>query len=345
MSHAVTVTDSAALAPIGVTFASFMGDGLGPGLDAARIADRLGYSSFWTAEITGPEAFTTLAAVGAVAPSLGLATGVLAIQLRTPPLAAMGAASLQSVFPDREVILGLGISSPTVAAKWHGGTYSDRPLTQMREYLTVLRSCLSGETVNFEGDFYSISRYRLNVPLPGNRPKIIVGALNAKMLQLAGELADGVLLNYVPASLVPWSIEQVKIGQARRENDDPFTIYAHVHVGVCDHDAGLEQARQDLFFYSVVDAYARSFSRAGFADEIAEIHARHAARDRAGALAAVSDAMVDAIEIMGDADHVRKGIQEYLDNGVDVPVVMPLPWGADRAQIIEDTLTAAVGVV
>lgn len=68
----------------------------------------------------GPEAFATLAAAGMAAPSLDLGTGVLALQLRTPQLAAMGAATLQALHPDREVLLGVGISSPVVVGRWHG---------------------------------------------------------------------------------------------------------------------------------------------------------------------------------------------------------------------------------
>src|SRR5690606_21773828 len=143
------------------------------------------------------------------------------------------------------------------------------------------------------------------------RPKIVLGALNPGMLRLAGEIADGVLLNYLPASHVPWSVEQV------REGGDA-TIYAYVHVGVAERADGIEYARRDLFSYAVVDSYARNFERAGFADEVAAIRERHESRDREGALAAVSDRMVDAIDVMGDADHVAATVQSYVDNGVDV---------------------------
>ena len=61
-----------------------------------------------------------------------------------------------------------------------------------------------------------------------------------------------------------------------------------------------------------------------------------------GAGAAVSDSMVDAIDVLGDADLVRRTVQSHLDGGVDVPVVMPMPWGADRMQIVHDTMAAAI---
>ena len=118
------------------------------------------------------------------------------------------------------------------------------------------------------------------------------------MLRMAGELADGVLLNYLPASHIPWSVEQIRAG-------GPADVYAYVHAGVCDREEGIELARRDLFSYAVVDSYARSFERAGFADEVAAIREAHAAGDRDGALAAVSDRMVDAIDVMGDEDTVQ----------------------------------------
>lgn len=325
------------LPDLGVTFAGFMNLGIDRAVDASRWAGELGYSSFWTAETTGPEAFVTLAAAGAANPRLDLGTGVIALQLRTPGVVAMGGATLQALHPDRDILLGIGVSSPVVAAHWHGAGFGDRPLAQMREYVTLLRECLSGEPVTFDGDFYAVKKFRLGVRLGERRPKIVVAALNPAMLRLAGELADGVLLNYLPASHVPWSVEQVRSGGGA-------TIYAYVHVGVCDRADGVELARRDLFSYIVVDSYARNFERAGFAEEVADVREHHSARDREGALAAVSDRMVDAIDVMGDAAHVRSTVQAYVDAGVEVPVVMPLPWGPDRMATVRATMAAAAGV-
>jgi probable F420-dependent oxidoreductase len=319
-----------------VTFASLMSLGPETAIRTAVLAEELGYASYWTAETTGPEAFALLGAVGAAAPSLGLGTGVLALQLRTPMVVAMAGATLQALHPERDIVLGVGISSPVVTSRWHGVPYGDRPLARTREYVTLLRECLSGEKVDFAGDFYEVKGFRLGVRLGERRPKIVIGALNPKMLALAGEVADGVALNYLPASHVAWSVEQVRTG-------GPAEIYAYVHAGVCQREEGIELARRDLFSYAVVDSYARSFERAGFGDEVAEIRAHHAAGDRAGALAAVSDRMVDAIDVMGDADTVEATMRAYVDAGVDVPVLMPLPWGADRRASADLAIRAAIG--
>jgi alkanesulfonate monooxygenase SsuD/methylene tetrahydromethanopterin reductase-like flavin-dependent oxidoreductase (luciferase family) len=222
-----------------------------------------------------------------------------------------------------------------VVSRWHGAVSgADRPLARMREYLTLLRLCLDGEKVDFDGDFYRVKGFRLGLRVGERTPKIVVGALGPEMLRLAGEVADGVLLNYLPATHVPWSVEQVRAGGGAE-------IYAYVHAGVGDREQALDKARRDLFSYAVVDAYAANFARAGFADEVATIREHHEAGDREGALAAVSDGMCDAIDLVADHDAVRDRFRAYVDAGVQVPVLMPKPWGGDRATVVRDTMAAA----
>jgi alkanesulfonate monooxygenase SsuD/methylene tetrahydromethanopterin reductase-like flavin-dependent oxidoreductase (luciferase family) len=86
-----------------------------------------GYSSLWVAEVTGIEAFSVLGALARAASGLGLGTGVLPVQVRTPPLLAMADACLQAPAPGREVLIGVGVSSPVVAGDWHGAGYPARP--------------------------------------------------------------------------------------------------------------------------------------------------------------------------------------------------------------------------
>jgi probable F420-dependent oxidoreductase len=316
-----------------VSIAGLQTLGAGMSLEVAREADALGYAALWVAEANAAEGMSLLGAVSQAAPHIALGTGVLALQLRTPPLHAMAAATLQQLAGDRDIFLGVGISSPAVAGQWHGAGYTDRPIAQAREFLTLLRECLSGETVTFEGDFYSVKRFRLGLKLGDRRPKIALAALNKQMLRLGGQLADVVLLNYLPASLVPWCVARV------REGGDA-QVHAYVHCAVTERDRYADLARKDLLNYAVVPAYASQFARAGFVDEVQHFQNRWAARDRDGALAAISDDWVDAIQIMGDEQHVRNAVQAYSDQGVDVPIVFAIPWGEDRRETVSRTLRA-----
>lgn len=333
LTAARTVPDRAGLP--GVTAAPFIRSGPVAVLDLAMRADRLGYGSLWVAEVTGVESFSVLGAVSRAAPGIGLGTGVVPVQVRTPPLLAMAAACVQALAGDREVLIGVGVSSPVVAGDWHGAGYSSRPLARMREFIALLRACLSGDLVTFDGDFYQVRGFRLGVELGDRRPKIVVGALGEGMLRLAGAEADGVLLNYLPASHVPWCVEQVRRG-------GNAVIYANVHVGVGDRAAALPRARYDLFSYAVVDTYARSFARAGFGEAVRAIRAAHQSGDRAGALAAVPEEMVDAINVTGDPALVAATIAAYRKAGVEVPVVFPLTWGAPGDDPLGPTLRAAI---
>lgn len=332
--------------PIAVTGAPVQTLGAPFQLDVARCAQDSGYSSFWVAEANAAEAFSVLGAVSQVAPTLGLGTGVVALQLRTPPLAAMAAATLQQLAPDRDVFLGIGVSSPAVAAQWHGAEYGARPLARVREYVALVRECLAGETVNFAGDFYSVKRFRLGLRLGERTPRIVIGALNDGMLRLAGEVADGVLLNYLPASHVAASVAAVRAGidaraGAPRDERGTCAIMAYIHCGVTDRDRYADAARKDLFSYAVVDAYAENFRRAGYGDSVDEMRSRWEARERDAAVAAISDDWVDGVQIMGDETHIAQAVRAYVDGGVELPIVFPLPWGEDRRATVEATVRAA----
>ena len=322
---------------LGVTFGSLGILGPKAVTEIAINAQTLGYKSFWTVEANGTDAMSLLGAVSHAAPKLGLATGIIPIQLRTPALTAMSAATLQALNPDVNVLLGIGVSAPGILMQ-HGERATDKPIGMMREYVALLRECLSGEPVTFEGDYFRAKRFRLGVRLGERKPKIIMAALNPQMLKLAGEVADGVLLNYLPASHVSTSIEQVRTGGNAK-------IHAYVHAAVGDFEHSAKSARKDLFNYAMADGYARMFSQAGFGDEIKELRARQAEKDRDGALAAVSERMIQAIDFIGNEPEVTDFVKSYVDAGVEHPVLMPLPWGEDRRAVTDATMRAAIKAV
>jgi len=246
----------------------------------------------------------------------------------------MSAATLQALGPDVNIWLGIGVSAPGIL-KQHGVDVTSRPIAMMREYVALLRECLSGETVSFEGDFWQVKRFRLGVRLGERKPKIVMAALNPQMLKLAGEIADGVLLNYLPASHIASSVEIIRSGGSAR-------IFSYVHAAVGDFEQQARFARRDLFNYAMADSYANMFCSAGFADEIDNLRARHRQRDREGALAAISENMIQAIDFIGPEAEVTSFVRSYVDAGVEYPVLMPLPWGEDRGAVARQTMAAAV---
>ena len=249
----------------------------------------------------------------------------------------MTAATLQSLSPDADVWLGVGVSAPGILRQ-HGAPMADRPIAMMREYVALLRECLSGESVTFEGDFWQVKRFRLGVRLGERQPKIVMAALGPQMLKLAGEVADGVLLNYIPASHVGPSIQQVRSGGDAK-------IFAYVHAAVGDYEVSQRSARRDLFNYTMADGYANMFRSAGFGDEVDAVRARSAERDRDGAVAAISERMIQAIDFIGSETEVTNFVRSYIDAGVEHPVLMPMPWGEDRRAVTDATMAAAIKAI
>ena len=321
---------------IGVTFGSLGVLGAKKVPEIARQAEGMGFKSFWTVEATGTDAFTLLGAASVAAPKLDLGTGIIPMQLRSPTLAAMSAASLKAINPEAQIFLGVGVSAPGIL-KQHGLSATDKPIRMMREYVALLRECFSGESVTFEGDYFSTKRFRLGLRLEEEKPKIIMAALNPQMLKLAGEIADGVLLNYLPASHVNYSVNKVREGGNAK-------IFAYVHASVSEFDRAQSSARKDLFNYAMADGYAKMFKEAGFGDEVAELREKQKIKDREGALAAISERMIQAIDFIGTKSEVSNFINSYIEAGVEHPILMPMPWGDNRDKVALETMQAATSL-
>src|SRR6185436_8862914 len=181
----------------------------------------LGYESLWIADTgAGPDAFVVAAVAAGVTRNVRIGTAVIPIYTRALPVHAAGAGSVAQLAPGR-FILGLGISSETIVDAW-GGVPFRQPFTRMRETVAVLRQMLAGERVTFAGKTLRTRNFRLVSPPPKPVP-IYIAALMPPMLELAGEIADGVILNFMPVDAVPRMLAHVRAG-AERAGRDPARL-------------------------------------------------------------------------------------------------------------------------
>jgi probable F420-dependent oxidoreductase len=289
----------------------------------AERAEALGYESLWIADTgAGPDAFVVAAAAAAVTTRVRIGTAVVPIYTRALPVHAAGAGSVAQLAPGR-FVLGLGASSETIVETW-GGVPFRRPLTRMRETVDVLRRMLAGERVTFEGRTVRTRNFRLVSPPPAPVP-IHVAALMPPMLELAGEIADGVVLNFMPVDAVPRMLAHVRTG-AERAGRDPsrLEVVARFQTVVTD-DVEVARAaiRQMMGPYFATSVYNRFVAWCGFAEEARAIDAAWRARDRARNVAAVTDAMVDRLAIIGSAAHCRARLAEFVAAGVTTPMIQP----------------------
>ncbi len=292
-------------------------------LELAREAEARGYDAAWTAEVGGPDAVTTMTLLATKTGRLRIASGIIPIQTRTPVVLGMTAATLGHLAPGR-IALGLGVSSRIIVGQWHGLPF-ERPLARLKEAVTIIRMVLAGERVNFEGEFYRLKNFRLLIPPPTQPIPIYLGALGSGMLQLAGEIADGVLLNWIPPEAIPASINQIEIGARRAGRSlEGFEIACFIRVSVTDDP---EPARQwlarEIAGYCIVDTYARFFTASGFGVEVEAVNRAWHAGDRAGAVRLISSRMLDALGVVGSADLCGQRLLAFAKAGLTQPVVFP----------------------
>jgi probable F420-dependent oxidoreductase len=301
----------------------------------AREAQERGYRTAWVGEASGAEAIVLSTLIATHTTTLRIANGVIPVQTRTPIVYGQAAATLGHLAPGR-FALGLGLSSEIIVSQWHGLPFSPS-VQQMREAVEIIRLTASGERVNFDGKFYRLKNFRLAIPAPDPAPRIYLAALGPRMCELAGEVADGVLLNWLPPSAVPASMRHVEVG-ARRAGRNMADLDVAVYIRTCvtDEPAAVREAlARDITGYAIVSVYARFFAECGFADEVKAVNRAWKAGDRAGAVKGISERVLDGLGAVGSVEACREQIGAFARTGA-VPVVVPFarPGSDARASML-----------
>jgi F420-dependent oxidoreductase-like protein len=293
---------------------------LGPAVDLARSAERLGYDSVWVTHGLGRDSFLVLAAYGAATARIGLGNGVVPVYPRHPVAMAQAALTLNELTANR-FRLGIGVSHAASMQDMLGLRIVE-PLAVMREYVTVLRGALA-EGTDFSGRHYR-ARWAMAVPKRPAPPPIYLAALSMKMLELAGEIADGVILWLCPPEYVR-TVAVPAITRGRRRANRPlegFDIVAAVPLAVTDdRAAALSAFRAELVRYASLPFYRAMLDAAGLGAELATF-------DREGV---VSAAMAEALGGLGTAEAARDYVEAYRRAGTTLPAVRPItfpdaPW-------------------
>jgi F420-dependent oxidoreductase-like protein len=298
--------------------AAFLNPGadLGEAVGMARRADALGYDSVWTTHGVGRDALLVLAAYAAAAPRAGLGTGVVPIYPRHPVALAQQALTLAEMTGGR-LRLGIGVShGPAMADAL--GLDMGRPLDVMREYVAVLRGALRGKAEH-AGPRYRVAWQSglLRLPAP---PPVLLAGLAPPMLELAGEIADGVILWLcAPAYVRDQALPAIRRGLARAGRPlEGFEIVAAVPLCLtADPAAGAALFRAELVRYLALPFYRTMLERSGFADDVR-------AWDRDPRPAGVSDRLTGALAGIGDFGTLARFAAAHREAGVTLPAVRPI---------------------
>ena len=253
---------------------------------------------------------------------------------------ASSATTLAHLAPGR-IVLGLGASSHAMIESWHGMTF-EKPLTRVRETAQVLRRMLAGERVDFAGESLSTRGFQLK-PVPEQPVPIFLAALRPRMLELAGEIADGVILHLAPLEAIPRMLEHVATG-ARRAGRDPaeIEIVSRFNVMVTDDvAAGREAFRRFALSYYSTPVYNKFLAWCGFEAEAAEIAEGFKTGDRGKTQAALTESIVDRLGIVGDAESCRARLREFAAAGIQTPAINPFSTDPEQAERTMEAFTAA----
>ena len=310
------------------------------GLDTVRYAEEKGFDGVWQAESRlVRDAIVPMAAYAAVSEKIKIGSAVINNWTRNIGLLAATFLTLDDLAPDR-IICGIGAWWDPLAK--NVGIERKKPLKAMRETVEVLRRLLNMERVTFHGEFQNVEGIELDV-VHGRREArnvpIYIGATGPKMMELSGEISDGVVLNYcVPPDYNDRVLEQLengaeKSGRTLDDLDRPQLVVCSV-----DHDENkaLDMSRELLTQYLAQQPHIAKAS--GVSEEVVqEIQsiltwpATHEQIQSAKHL--VPDELISRITASGTPEQAKAKVQEYLDHGATCPILYSV--GGDVCLLID----------
>jgi probable F420-dependent oxidoreductase len=280
-----------------------------------REAEALGYRDAWSWEADGLDAFSPLAVAGLTS-RLRLGTAIVNVFTRGPATLAQCAAGIAEIAPAR-FCLGIGAGSNVIVQSWNGLPFQ-RPATRVREMATFLRRALTGERVVFRGETFAVDGFRLSRP-PAHPVPIYIAALRAGMLSVAGEVGDGVILNWLAPEDVSRCVAIVR-ESARRAGRDPQAIevtcriFAHVDSPSPEADTA---TRRHVAAYLNVPVYRAFHEWLGRTPELGPMWEAWSKGDRRGAVTAIPEAILDQLLLRGSPQAMRARVRRYLEAGID----------------------------
>lgn len=289
---------------------------------AAQQAAALGYDDIWLADTGNLDALTLSALLLSQTERMRIGIAVVPAYSRTPVVLGTTAVTLDQISPGR-FILGIGSSSKPMMEGWHGLEFK-KPLTRVKETVAVLRQIFAGEKTDFDGEQVRSHRFRSSAT-PAKVP-VYVAALRANMLELAGAVADGVILNLLPARAVAKVLEHVRIGaeKAGRNPDEIEVVCRHQVAVTDDRAAARDQLRKGFVPYFATSVYNPYLAWAGYPEEAEAILAGWQAGDRERTSQAFTDELADAVGVIGTEAECQARIREYTAAGIHTHIITPL---------------------
>ena len=309
--------------------------------ELARLAEANGFDCAWGGEANNKDPTVMLSAIAAVTKRLKIGSAVYHILGRTPATLALQAVGLDELSQGR-FLLGVGVSNPTIA-EWHG-LPSDRPLGRVREYLEVVRRAMSGEKLNFSGEFYSARGFKLAFRPSGRTIPTYLAAFGPKMTRLAGMLTDGVLINMANPAEIRRIAEQARAGAREAgKNPDSVEIICKLRCSVAEDRAQAREALSHaLTYYALADYYRDLLTRMGFGAEVVAMRAAWKTGGFHAARALITDRLFAGLPLVPatSVGEIKEKIKPYRDAGATRIILPYVAASEDVVAELRDFITA-----
>ena len=307
----------------------------------ARAAELAGFGAVFVAEGHG-DALALCHPVAAATRRVRLGTAIANAALRPPVLAAKTAAQLDQASGGR-FILGLGVANTVMNARF--GVAPFPPLAMIEEYAGVVRAVLGGSAAGYDGRVFRTGMVPLDSPPVRAALPVYLAALGPRMLELAGRIADGVILNLMTPAQAGEAARTVRAA-ALAAGRDPASVEVACVVHCClagDAAAAAGAARAVLPRYVLHPAAPRLFGELDGGPSLRGVREKVLAGDRAAAADLVPQQAADGFVAHGGPDECLARVGEYLAAGVDLPVLFPMPVGGEWGY--QETIAALAGKV
>jgi 5,10-methylenetetrahydromethanopterin reductase len=301
------------------------------GMEYARYAEERGFEAVWQAESRlVREATVPMAAFAAVTDRIKVGSGVVNNWTRNVGLLAATFSTLDDLAPGR-ILLGIGAWWDPLAAKV--GIRRRKPLLAMRETVEVVRRLLAMERVTFHGEFIDVDDIEIDIVHGDRSPKnvpIYVGATGMKMMELAGEIADGVVLNYMVGpryngeAMRALAAGASRVGRSVQDIDRPQLVVCSLDD---DRDVALDRARELLTQYLGQQPHIMKASGIDpeLIEEIGKVLTWPAGPEEIhSAMKLVPDEAVQLISAAGTPEECRAKVREYVEAGCTCPILYPV---------------------
>jgi alkanesulfonate monooxygenase SsuD/methylene tetrahydromethanopterin reductase-like flavin-dependent oxidoreductase (luciferase family) len=263
-----------------------------------------------------------------------LGTSISSVFVRTVPTLAMAAATVDDLSHHR-FILGLGSSHKVQVEPEHGVPY-DKPITRVRESVDIIRTLLRDDVVSYDGKTVKIDRFDLWFTPSRRDIPIYLAAVFPKMMQVCGEIAQGVILTRSTLQTGRQVTEQVAIGAKRvGRQPDEIEITSLLPCSVnADRRVALDLMRPGVALYAgFFPRYNRLMAESGFPEAARLIRDAWGRGDQETAIQAVPDDLIDQMGVVGTPEYCRARLDAYRESGIALPIISPFsrgPGGKER---------------